>query len=161
MRMIALAPVILVVALGSAAKSDPFWGAVDGAIDGAIIGGIIDGGEGAADGAFIGGTIGAVDGAVEEHERRRWHYRDRYVRPYYPPPRARYRPPNRGQARVANVVVEVQLSLRRLGYNPGSADGRPGRNTIVAVQRYQRDHGLRANGRITNALLRHMRSNGG
>lgn len=138
-------------------SADPFWGAVDGAIGGAIIGGIIDGEDGAADGAFIGGTIGAVDGAIREQERR--NYYRRYYEPRYrrPPPRY-YAPPQR---RVANVVIDTQRALRRLGYNPGPIDGVAGRGTVWAIREYQADNGLRVDGQVSRRLLNHMRKRGG
>ncbi|TCL09509.1 putative peptidoglycan binding protein [Shimia isoporae] len=154
-----LASVILLtgVAFGGAAQADMWGGFIDGAIDGAIIGGIIDGEDGAIDGAVIGGTIGAIDGAAREidRERRYYEYRrwDRY--------RAQ-QPVQRPKPKSAvNLVYEVQLALRRLGYDPGPADGKAGPATGRAIAAYQRDHGLPQDNRITQNLLQHMRRMGG
>lgn len=40
----------------------------------------------------------------------------------------------------------MQVSLQRLGYDPGPIDGVVGIRTKTALQRYQRDHGLLASG---------------
>ena len=142
----------------SPASADIWGGFIDGTIDGAIIGGIIDGEEGAIDGAIIGGTIGAIDGAQREIDRERnryYHYR------HYDHYQTRRAPPQKRQDAAKNLVVEIQLALRRLGYNPGPADGIAGQATARAVQKYKADWGLPQDNRITQDLLRHMRQNGG
>lgn len=122
-------------------------------IEGAIIGGIIDGEDGAVDGAIIGGSIGAIDGAIREQERERWHYRDRYV------PHRQHQP--RKQTGTGRLVLDIQLALRQLGYNPGPADGVAGQATARAVAAYKRDYGLPQDNIINSALLDHMRRQGG
>ena len=151
-RFLALFAAIIVWSVP--AQSDPFWGALDGGFEGAIIGGILGGEEGAIDGAIIGGTIGAIDGAQREYERDRRYYRERY----YPPTRPR---PTQKPKSTVNLVLEVQLSLRRLGYNPGPADGIPGKATGRAILQYQRDNGLPEDNTISSRLLKHMRQRGG
>jgi surface antigen len=54
------------------------------------------------------------------------------------------------------VVLQVQRSLRRLGYRPGPVDGIYGPMTRAAIHDYQRDHGLPADGRITLDLADHL-----
>ena len=146
----------------NASKADILGGYIDGAIGGAIIGGIIGGSEGAWDGAIVGGAVGAIDGAYEQGRRDRYYYprhRDRYV---YSNPRRQQAPAPRGQAMSSRqLVLEVQRSLRRLGYNPGPADGIAGRATAQAVQAYKRDNGLAQDNVINTALLNHMRQRGG
>ena len=145
----------------NASKADIFGGYIDGAIGGAIIGGIIDGSEGAWDGAIVGGAIGAIDGAYQEGRRDRYYprYRDRYI---YTTPRRQQAPAPRGQTMTSKqLVYEVQRSLRRLGYNPGPADGIAGSATARAVQAYKRDNGLPQDNTINTALLNHMRQRGG
>lgn len=153
-----LAFLVLSIFPSSAAIADIWGGFIDGAIDGAIIGGIIDGEEGAVDGAAIGGTIGAIDGAQREidRERDRYYFNRRLDR--YDTRRAV--PPKKKNA-AQNLVVEVQLALRRLGYNPGPADGIAGQATARAVQAYKSDWGLPQDNMITPDLLRHMRQHGG
>ncbi len=142
------------VLLSAPLKADPFWGAIDGGFEGAIIGGIIGGEEGAIDGAIIGGTIGAIEGAERQYQRDRMWHRDRYYRP------APKRQPKQ-QSKSANLVLEVQLALRRLGYNPGPADGIAGKATGRAVAQYKRDYGLPQDNIINRNLLKHMKQNGG
>ena len=50
-------------------------------------------------------------------------------------------------------VREVQSTLAALRYNPGPVDGLYGRRTVAAITRFQRDHGMVPDGRITDALL--------
>ena len=47
------------------------------------------------------------------------------------------------------LVAEVQASLSRLGYDPGSADGLMGRRTATAVADFQRKAGLPADGKAS------------
>jgi peptidoglycan hydrolase-like protein with peptidoglycan-binding domain len=47
-------------------------------------------------------------------------------------------------------VTRLQQTLSRAGYNTGGADGIFGANTKAAVQRYQRAHGLTADGIVGN-----------
>ncbi len=53
---------------------------------------------------------------------------------------------------TAVLVRNIQGGLRRLGYDPGAVDGRPGPRTGDAIRRYQRDNGLVADGRPSPAL---------
>ena len=46
----------------------------------------------------------------------------------------------------------VQQDLARLGYDPGPVDGHPGTKTIIAVSRFQSEHGLEVTGEITPQL---------
>lgn len=43
-------------------------------------------------------------------------------------------------------VIQIQHLLAYLGYDPGDCDGAMGRNTQAAVQRFQADYGLTADG---------------
>ncbi|MCP3137959.1 peptidoglycan-binding domain-containing protein [Pyxidicoccus xibeiensis] len=47
-------------------------------------------------------------------------------------------------------VTRLQQTLARAGYNPGGTDGIFGANTKAAVVRYQRAHGLAADGIVGN-----------
>jgi lipoprotein-anchoring transpeptidase ErfK/SrfK len=44
-------------------------------------------------------------------------------------------------------LLAVQVRLDRAGFSPGEIDGRSGRNTELALQAYQRAHGLAVSGR--------------
>ena len=50
-------------------------------------------------------------------------------------------------------VIWAQSLLDQLGYDPGPADGAPGRRTRAAVSAFQQDKGLPATGQITPALV--------
>jgi peptidoglycan hydrolase-like protein with peptidoglycan-binding domain len=56
------------------------------------------------------------------------------------------------------TVRAVQVALRRHGYNPGVITGEYVAETRVAIQRYQRDRGLRRTGKIDRTLLRSLGS---
>jgi len=56
-----------------------------------------------------------------------------------------------------STVAQQQDALRRLGYDPGPTDGRPGPHTTAAVEAFQRAHGLAVTGTVgplTVAALR-------
>lgn len=46
----------------------------------------------------------------------------------------------------------VQQDLVTLGYDPGQVDGNPGTKTIIAVSRFQSEHGLEVTGEISPQL---------
>ena len=55
------------------------------------------------------------------------------------------------------TVRKLQLLLTALGYDPGGADGIPGKRTGAAVREFQREYGLEADGiagKATEAALR-------
>lgn len=56
----------------------------------------------------------------------------------------------------AAAVSRVQAALSRLGYDPGPVDGVYGPKTEQAIRLYQRNHGLREDGRATASLAQHM-----
>lgn len=60
----------------------------------------------------------------------------------------------RGGGGGGGAVLEVQRRLSRDGYYHGSVDGVMGSRTRYAIRAYQRDHGLRADGEISEELLR-------
>jgi hypothetical protein len=57
-----------------------------------------------------------------------------------------------------SLVKDVQNDLSRLGYYSGPIDGFAGPHTLSAVQRYQIDHGLGADGWVTKDLAAHISS---
>ena len=68
--------------------------------------------------------------------------------------------------RVANdgdVAIEkkliwlVQRVLKKLRYDPGPLDGKLGPRTVSAIESYQRDYDLAADGRPSRELLHHMK----
>jgi len=56
----------------------------------------------------------------------------------------------------ADAVKKVQRSLAALGYEPGPVDGEAGPGTEKAIRRYQADHGLRVDGKVTERLVAHL-----
>ena len=53
------------------------------------------------------------------------------------------------------VIMSLQNALNKKGYNAGKIDGRYGRQTINAVDQYQRRNGLAMNG-LTYETLDHL-----
>jgi hypothetical protein len=53
---------------------------------------------------------------------------------------------------TARQIAEVQSRLAALGYDPGPADGRIGRQTGAAVPKFERDARMPVSGRIDNRL---------
>ena len=53
-------------------------------------------------------------------------------------------------------VLALQAALNRLEYDAGTVDGVAGRNTRLALSRFQRDNGLRADGYPTPAALAYV-----
>lgn len=121
---------------------------VQGGVVGAIIGGIVGGGRGAGTGAAIGAGVGVVAGAAEADANAR--ARAAYESQYYAPG------PGAG-----GLVYNIQLSLTRLGYNPGPADGQYGQQTADAISEFQHANRLPVTGQPSPQLLNYMISQGG
>jgi hypothetical protein len=60
----------------------------------------------------------------------------------------------------SEIVRKVQQNLAALGYEPGVPDGAVGSKTEKAVRRYQSDHGLKVDGKVTVKLLAHLEGKG-
>jgi hypothetical protein len=56
-----------------------------------------------------------------------------------------------------STVLDVQRRLRKMGYDPGPADGGMGPKTRAAIRAYQKDAGLKADGRLTVGLVKRIR----
>jgi peptidoglycan hydrolase-like protein with peptidoglycan-binding domain len=54
-------------------------------------------------------------------------------------------------------TLAAQEALAAQGYRPGPIDGVAGARTRAAILRYQADHGLPATGRVSLALVNHLR----
>ena len=59
-----------------------------------------------------------------------------------------------------DMVRQVQTALSALSFDPGPIDGLSGRRTAAAIMRFQRDHGMVADGQITEALLTQLEAAG-
>jgi len=46
------------------------------------------------------------------------------------------------------TVKHIQIALKNAGYNPGSIDGRMGKETRSAIKSFQKANNLRADGRV-------------
>ena len=149
-----------VTAIGTPTEARADWlgGSLIGGSAGAIIGGIIGGRGGAAAGALIGGSVGAIEG---DRRARARYYRGKQRRYRRAPARRARAAPRRAAPRRSDLVVNVQVSLQRLGYSPGSADGLMGPATSRAIKAYQKKNGLLETGAASPELLDHMRKQGG
>jgi hypothetical protein len=56
------------------------------------------------------------------------------------------------------AILAAQRTLSELGYSTGKADGISGPATRRAIQAFQKDHGLAADGRLTFALAKMLKS---
>ena len=122
---------------------------VQGGLLGAGIGAIVDGKKGALRGAAVGAVIGGVVGAVEKKPRA------------HPAPRTYHPPRHVSHGYDRSLVYNVQLSLQRLGYEPGPVDGAYGPRTADAIRAYQYNNKLAVTGQPTAALHHHMVQHGG
>lgn len=125
---------------------------VQGGVVGAIIGGIVGGGRGAGTGAAIGAGVGLVTGAAEADANAR--ARAAYESQYYGPG------PGAGGP-GGGLVYNIQLSLQRLGYDPGPVDGQFGQQTADAISQFQHANRLPVTGQPSPQLLNYMISQGG
>ena len=55
-------------------------------------------------------------------------------------------------------VAEAQSLLAELGYAPGKIDGKFGATTAAAIRAFQKDHQLKADGKISESVLEKLRS---
>lgn len=53
-----------------------------------------------------------------------------------------------GEIKSRPSVKQVQIALQNAGYNPGSIDGRKGRQTRDAIKAFQRANNLRVDGKV-------------
>jgi peptidoglycan hydrolase-like protein with peptidoglycan-binding domain len=62
-----------------------------------------------------------------------------------------------GALATSRSIAEAQRLLRRLGYQPGAADGSLGPRTRQAIRAYQQRIGERVDGQVNERLLAHLR----
>lgn len=53
-----------------------------------------------------------------------------------------------GEIKSRHSVKQIQIALQNAGYNPGSIDGRAGRQTRDAIRAFQRANNLKSDGRV-------------
>ena len=114
-------------------------GAAIGAGAGAVIGAVTP--IGPAGGALIGGAAGAATGVLTTPSHVN------VGKPTY-----------RSSAGGGSRVRDIQAGLQRLGYDPGTADGRMGPKTSAAIRQYQQDNGLTVDGQPSQAVLDSIRA---
>lgn len=119
-------------------------GILGGAIVGGALGAAIGGKKGIIPGAVIGGAVGAATSSR--------------AAPPPPPPRPYY-PPR--PVYNSGLVYNIQVSLSRLGYNPGPIDGAYGQRTADAISSYEYNNQIAVTGRPSDGLYYHMKQAGG
>lgn len=124
---------------------------VQGGLLGAGVGALVGGGKGAGKGAAIGAAIGAVLGAAEKDSHRG----------PPPPPQHSGPPPGPPPGHNSGLVLDIQASLSRLGYQPGPVDGQYGRRTADAIRAYEYNNQLPLTGQPSPQLYNHMVQHGG
>lgn len=117
-------------------------GILGGAVVGGALGAAIGGKKGILPGAVIGGAVGAATSSRAA-----------------PPPPQPYYPPRPVQA--GGLVYNIQISLSRLGYNPGPIDGAYGQQTADAISSYEYNNQIAVTGRPSEGLYYHMKQAGG
>lgn len=122
-------------------------GLLGGAIIGGAIGGAVKGKKGVLPGAIIGGAVGAAAASR--------------ARPAPPPPPRYYQPAPRPPVYTNSLVYNIQLSLTKLGYNPGPVDGVYGQRTADAISAYEYNNQLPVTGQATDGVYYHMKQSGG
>jgi hypothetical protein len=174
---VAVLAALALAAGGRPAVADVLGSGVKGAAGGAVLGAVFGGGsEGAKRGAKIGAAIGVLKGAAEaekrrdaqdarERERLRIEQERLELERQQAAEAQRVReaaaPAATAQAPSPQLVTAAQNGLKALGYLPEEASGRMTKGTVEAVREYQRDQGLEPTGRVTPALLDHIRASGG
>jgi peptidoglycan hydrolase-like protein with peptidoglycan-binding domain len=73
------------------------------------------------------------------------------------PPQAAEPPVPTTSDQVAQVTIEIQRELARLGLYSGAIDGRPGPRTSAAIAAYERAAGLAVTGQASASLLEAMK----
>jgi hypothetical protein len=179
----------LLMFIGTSAHADPWVSGAGGAVVGGILGGVVAGKGGAAVGAVLGGVMGVgadaeqvqqakqarmtadyADRADWERERRervaamklqqsdQWGIGDSINSSDGVVPDVRSAAPTNAAER--DLIVEMQKSIKRLGYEPGVI-GTLNRQTVATIRMYQAQYDLLETGRPSPELLAHMRRHGG
>lgn len=62
-------------------------------------------------------------------------------------------PATGGSSPQSMTIAQIQQRLSQLGYKPGPADGKMGKNTIEALKKFQQDNNLTNTGRADNETV--------
>lgn len=133
-------------------------GAGVGAATGAVVGAVT--GLGPLAGAAIGGGVGAAAGALTESRdfdlgKPVWRKDSGSQKRETAATPAK---PAAAESSSGSVIKDVQVSLKKAGYDPGSTDGRMGAKTRAAIIQYQQANGLNVDGTPSPQLLEHLKS---
>ena len=136
---------LFLMACGTSPNDRAISGGGIGAAAGAVIGAVT--GLTVLEGALIGTGLGAAFGAFTDPQKIDlgtpvWKH-------YTTTQRAAAAG---GGATRSNMVAATQANLARLGYRPGPIDGRYGPRTRDAIRRYQRDHKMQIDGKLSGQL---------
>ena len=182
--------VVAMLSASAAAHAQILRGALGGAFSGAVFGRLVGDKKGAQRGAVIGAIGGTVVGAAQKesrlqqerraNERLRAQMEEQNRREAEAWERERLRreqevhqqqTPMREAAHSyvaapqaspdGTLIVEIQRSLVRLGYDPGPINGELSAATVNAIRAYQVKHNLLETGQVSDALLKHMIRQGG
>lgn len=150
-RSLTLLLSLFLMACGTTPNDRAISGGGIGAAAGAVIGAVT--GLTILEGALIGTGLGAAFGAFSDPEKVNlgtpvWRH-------YNTSQRAAA---GGGAVQASNMVAATQANLVRLGYEPGPIDGRYGPRTRAAIRRYQRDHKIQVDGRMSGQLALEVES---
>ena len=53
-----------------------------------------------------------------------------------------------GEVKFRPTAKQIQIALQNAGYDPGSIDGRLGKQTRIAIKAFQRAHDLKEDGKV-------------
>ena len=149
--LISGAAIAALVGCGSMPGERALSGSAIGAGAGAVLGAVT--GMSVVTGALVGAAGGALTGALTHQGQINFGEPAWKVHPNAAPISQinSQSPPLASQ-----TVNSIQTGLSRLGYPVGPVDGIIGVQTQTAIRAYQRDHGLRENGRATPRLADHL-----
>jgi len=134
----------------------PLGKAFGGALGGATLGALVGDEDSAKTGAIIGGSLGLIGGAAQaskqkqaqEAAKRQEVERQQLLQ-------------QQQQQTDTTLVLEIQKSLVRMGFDPGDVNGQLQPMTVSAIKQYETKRGLLETGRPSPELHKHMLRNGG
>lgn len=103
------------------------------------------------------GSFRYRDGALERARREVNAQRARIIATISPPWHGANSSTNASRNVVSRLTLDVQNNLKALGYDPGPVDGIYGAKTRSAIEAFQREQGVSADGKVSEALLQRLR----
>jgi len=146
-------------ACGNTSEERGITGAGLGAAGGAILGALT--GLTVLEGALIGTAAGGITGLLTDKGDfdigdpfwKTWGHHENVAAGHPAKPAA-----HQTAAVPTQLVTRTQVGLSRLGYDPGPIDGVYGPVTSAAISEYQYDYGLSVDGKLSEALAKHIRT---